>query len=109
MGHIRIVFQELLEGAHDLAPFEIGRRAVRVLSYGVSAPGKAAGEGARDHFGDHSHTGIFVVPARKQALSRDIRAVGSRRTPDQRCDQYGPMATRNRITRASITIFLNRS
>ena len=39
LGHLRMVSQELLEGAHDLAPFEIGRSAIGSLSRGVRAPG----------------------------------------------------------------------
>ena len=70
---LRIVFQELLKGGHDLAPFEIGRRAVLVLSRGVSAPGRAAGEGARDHLSDHSHTGVYLFRANCGTLSRARR------------------------------------
>jgi hypothetical protein len=42
------------------------------------------GEGARDDLGDHPHAGVFTLPALKQPLCGYVRAIGVRRSGDQR-------------------------
>jgi hypothetical protein len=71
-----MISQEHLEGAHDLTPFEIGRRTVDPLSRIGPTPGKPAGESAGDDLCDHPQAGVFTLPAFKQALCGYVRAIG---------------------------------
>src|SRR6185437_11912664 len=82
-----IVSNELLKGAHDLAPFEIRGGAISPLYCIIPVPGESAREGARDHLGDHPHAEVLTLPTFKQPPRGYIRAVGQRRRHDQRCEK----------------------
>ena len=80
VGHVGIVLEELLEGAHDLLPLQTWRRAVDLLSSKRSGPIEAAREGACDDLGEHPHAGVLILPTRKQPPRRNIRRVRPCRT-----------------------------
>jgi hypothetical protein len=62
-GHLRMVSQKTLKGAHDLSPFDLGISAIGVLSSYVPAPRESAGESAGNDLGEHLRDRVAFLPA----------------------------------------------